>query len=123
MGSLLRRLLNLEDKMDSVLKMTKLFLVFVAICATTTATPIPTTNANGASQIDQSIPRILVVTGYGDGGSTKKTELWPKPESQCALADFPLEVVGAVGFWTAQGPVVCGGYGVSKCFLYKKNQW
>ena len=46
---LLRRLLNLEDTMEFGLKKAKLFLVFVAICATTTATPIPTTNANGAS--------------------------------------------------------------------------
>ena len=44
---LLRRLLNLEDTMEFGLKKAKLFLVFVAICATTTATPIPTTN--GAS--------------------------------------------------------------------------
>ena len=35
--------------MEFGLKKAKLFLVFVAICATTTATPIPTTNANGAS--------------------------------------------------------------------------
>merc|ERR1712004_503938 len=114
MGPLLRRLLNLEDTMESGLKMTtKLFLVFVAICATATATAIPTTNANGTSlsafltdlkeglgnllglvqrfemeqstQIDhttsestmandQSIPRILVVTGYGNGRYAKKTE-------------------------------------------------
>ena len=48
-------------------------------------------------------PRILVVTG--DGDSPKKMQLWPKPDSQCALpADYPLEVSGAVGFWTAQGP-------------------
>merc|ERR1711860_372801 len=46
---LLRRLLNLEDTMEFGLKKATLFLVFVAICATTTATPIPTTNANGAS--------------------------------------------------------------------------
>merc|ERR1711860_108262 len=71
-----------------------------------------------------AIPRILVVTGYvGLGVKTKKTEVWPKPESQCTLPDFPLEVSGAVGFWTAQGPVVCGGYGEDKCFLYKKHQW
>merc|ERR1712004_423585 len=154
MGPLLRRLLNLEDTMESGLKMTtKLFLVFVAICATATATAIPTTNANGESlsafltdlkqglenllglvqrfemeqsrQIDQTITRILVVTGsVGNGDSTKKTEVWPKPESQCALTDFPLEVYGAVGFWTAQGPMVCGGYGGgNKCILYKNNQW
>ena len=53
-----------------------------------------------------TVTRILVVTGY-----TKKTEVWPKPESQCALPDFPLEVGGTVGFWTAQGPMVCGGFG------------
>ena len=35
--------------MESGLKKAKLFLVFVAICATATATAIPTTNANGTS--------------------------------------------------------------------------
>ena len=62
----------------------------------------------------------------GHGGYPKKrfNRLWPKPESQCALPDFSLEVWGAVGFWTAQGPMVCGGNGGgSNCFLYKKNQW
>merc|ERR1711860_208005 len=69
-------------------------------------------------------PCILVVTGAGNGGYTKKTEVWPKPESQCSLLDFPLEVGGAVAFWTAQGPMVCGGYGgENKCFLYKNHQW
>ena len=64
-------------------------------------------------------PRILVVTGWEN-----KTELWPKPDSQCTLTDFPLDVYGAVGFWTAQGPAVCGGYeGGNKCFLFKENQW
>ena len=65
-----------------------------------------------------TVPRILVVTGY-----TRKTEVWPKPESQCALSYFPGGVGGAVGFWTAQGPMVCGGSGGNKCFLYKKHQW
>ena len=72
------------------------------------------------------MPRILVVTG--DGDSPKKMQLWPKPDSQCALpADYPLEVSGAVGFWTAQGPTVCGGYGerktLNKCFIYMEHQW
>ena len=67
-----------------------------------------------------TVTRILVVTGYGVG---RKTEVWPKPESQCTLPDFPLEVYGAVGFWTAQGPMVCGGWREDKCFLYKNNQW
>ena len=61
----------------------------------------------------------------GRGG--KKTELWPKPDSQCALPNFPLQVSGAVGFWTAQGPTVCGGWkrggSINKCFLYNEHQW
>jgi len=132
----------------------KTFLLFVAlICATTMATPLPPTTASGeplsaflgslkqglenllamvnrfengqSTQIDQSIPRILVVTGYGDNGYSKKTELWPKTDSQCALHDFPQSVAGAVGFWTAQGPTVCGGRGGgNKCFFYsKEHQW
>jgi len=63
------------------------------------------------------------VTGYGDNGYSKKTELWPKTDSQCALHDFPPSVAGAVGFWTAQGPTVCGGYKENKCFLYREHRW
>ena len=53
------------------------------------------------------------------------TEVWPKQDSQCTLQDFPLDVLNPVGFWTAQGPVVCGGYngGGNKCFIYKHRQW
>ena len=66
------------------------------------------------------MPRILVVGGPGG----EETELWPKPDSQCALSDFPLEVEHAVGFWTAQGPAVCGGDGGGNiCFFFKENQW
>jgi len=69
-----------------------------------------------------AITRILVVTGLVS--SAKKTEVWPKPESQCTLPDFPLQVVGAVAFWTTQGPMMCGGDGgENKCFLYKNHQW
>ena len=72
------------------------------------------------------MPRILVVGGHGEGGIIKKTELWPKPDSQCPLPNFPLKVSGAVGFWTAQGPTVCGGQDgeerhQNKCFLYRKH--
>merc|ERR1712141_397989 len=63
--------------------------------------------------------RIMIVTG-----DEKKAELWPKPDSQCALPDFPIRVSGAVGFWTAQGPTVCGGdVEENKCFLFEKHQW
>jgi len=128
----------------------KTILFFVAlICATTMATPLPPTTASGeplsaflaslkqglenllamvnrfengqSTQIDQSISRILVVGGLEE--FRKQTQLWPKPDSQCTLTDFPLEVSGAVGFWTAQGPTVCGGGG-NKCFFYsKEHQW
>merc|ERR1711860_459670 len=142
---LLRRLLNLEDTMEFGLKKAKLFLVFVAICATTTATPIPTTNANGASmsafltnlkqglenllgmvqrfemeqstQIDQTTPKILVV------GGRIKTEMWPGSKTQCDLPDFPIEIEGAVGFNTAKGPVICGGVRENRCLLLKQHQW
>ena len=67
------------------------------------------------------MPRILVVTGLVDSG--KNTELWPKSDSQCTLTDIPLDVYGAVGFLTAQGPAVCGGKRGNKCFLFKENQW
>jgi len=75
-----------------------------------------------------TVTRILVVGGIGE--FSKQTQLWPKPDYQCTLQDFPLEVSGAVGFWTAQGPTVCGGYnrdsrnGINKCFFYsKEHQW
>merc|ERR1712062_510405 len=148
MGPLLRRLLNLEETMEFGLKKAKLFLVFVAICATTTATPIPTTNANGASmsafltnlkhglenllamvqhfemeqstQIDQTTPKILVVGGNGAGN---KMELWPGSKTQCDLPDFPIIIVGAVGFNTAKGLVICGSFEENRCFLLKQHQW
>ena len=79
------------------------------------------------------MPRIFIVTGhtyvYGEKDRMNKSELWPKPESQCTLHDFPLDVYGAVGFWTAEGPTVCGGHGsggdkrLKKCFLYREHQW
>merc|ERR1712141_416372 len=76
-----------------------------------------------STQIDQPIPRILVVTGW-----EKKTELWSRPESQCPLPNFPRKVSWAVGFWTTQGPTVCGGFAEweeynNKCFLYRKHMW
>merc|ERR1711860_31734 len=130
------------------LKKAKLFLVFVAICATTTATPIPTTNANGASmsafltnlkqglenllgmvqhfemeqstQIDQTTPKIL---GVGGDDTRMKTELWPGSKTQCDLPDFPIEIRGPVGFNTAKGPVICGGHEENRCLILKQHQW
>ena len=63
------------------------------------------------------------------GGGNNKTELWPKLESECPLPNFPLEVARAVGLWTAQGPMVCGGRGgenfeaFNKCWLLKEHEW
>merc|ERR1712049_30479 len=136
--------------MGDGLKMVKLFLA-LALAMSVASQPLDTVATSGAATLSTqflnwvqvgfeaflvwarqgygeekntttAITRILVVTGHGY--SQKKTEVWPKPESQCTLPDFPLEVWGAVGFWTAQGPMVCGGYGGgNKCFLYKNHQW
>ena len=58
------------------------------------------------------------------GDDKNKTELWPKPDFQCPLPDFPLNVFAAVGFLTEQGPMVCGGLrGEKKCSLFKEHQW
>merc|ERR1719414_2469705 len=59
---------------------------------------------------------------------TKKTELIPSIENECPLPDFPISLRGAVGFTTAQGPVVCGGYkedrSINKdCFLFDGQDW
>ena len=64
------------------------------------------------------VTKVLVVSGY-----TRKTEIWPRPKTQCALPDYPLEVRGAVGFMTALGPAVCGGYKEKRCFVYQQHQW
>merc|ERR1711860_365616 len=131
------------------LKMVKLFLAF-ALAMSVASQPLDTVATSGAATLSTQFlnwvqggfeaflvwarqgygeekntttarPRILVVTG--GRYSQKKTEVWPKPESQCTLPDFPLKVSGAVGFWTAQGPMVCGGDEVNECFLYKNHQW
>ena len=61
----------------------------------------------------------------GEDGRKKKTEIWPRPDSQCPLPNLPIDVYGAVGFWTAQGPTVCGGFkeGGKKCFVFTEHQW
>ena len=67
----------------------------------------------------------MVVSGLYRG-YTKKTEIWPKPKTQCALANFPHKVSGAVGFRTALGPTICGGLDKrreKRCFVYKQHQW
>merc|ERR1712049_101459 len=105
-------LTNLKQGLENLLGLVQRFEI-----DQTTPTTTESTMAN-----DQSITRILVVTGLGS--SAKKTEVWPKPESQCTLPDFPLGVRGAVAFWTTQGPMMCGGDGgENKCFLYKNHQW
>ena len=78
----------------------------------------------GVTTSTQLAHRILVVTGQKANKRVTETELWPKPESQCALPNCPLEAFTAVGFWTAQGPTVCGGVGGgNRCFIYKEHQW
>ena len=77
----------------------------------------------------------MVVSGTRQGGKkTKKTELiWTaRPNSKCALEDFPLEVSGAAAFQSDDGPVICGGrHGRNRenihsnqCFLFNfTQQW
>jgi len=107
-----------ESKEDNVSMFKELGRLFLALAWMSVASqPLDNIATSGAATLPTqllntttTIPRILVVTGRGSR-SQKKTEVWPKPESQCALPDFPLEVGGTVGFWTAQGPMVCGGFG------------
>ena len=65
----------------------------------------------------------------GDGdveiGKRIGYELWPGSKTQCDLPDFPQvpTLIGAVGFNTAQGPVICGGFEENRCFILKQHQW
>ena len=65
------------------------------------------------------VAKVLVVSGWKGGDYRWKPEIWPRPKTQCALPDYPLRVVGAVGFMTALGPVVCDG----ECLVYQQHQW
>ena len=68
---------------------------------------------------------IMVVSGYGQEGYINKTEIWSHPPKlQCPLQDFPLYLEGAVGFITAQDPVLCGGRGdliSNQCYVFNKG--
>ena len=60
----------------------------------------------------------------GGDATEMKTELWP--DSECTMPIVPLAFLFAVGFWTIQGPTVCGGIGGGKtCLIYKDHhhQW
>ena len=71
------------------------------------------------------IQNILVVTGTTEDGTrhpisgnkylitTQKVEIWSPQKTQCVVPDFPVATHTSVGFWTAQGPTVCGGGGYS----------
>ena len=65
------------------------------------------------------------MSGVGVGVG-KKTEIWSHPQTtktQCALPDFPFKVNGAVGFMTALGPAMCGGWREKRCFVLNQHQW
>ena len=63
------------------------------------------------------------MTGFDTYYRQIETEVWPELESQCTLPNFPLPGGGAFGFWTAQGPTVCGIRYDIKCFFFKEHQW
>merc|ERR1712156_97740 len=90
------------------------------------------------------IQNILVVTGSTEDGTrhplsgnkykivSQKVEIWSQQKTQCVVPDYPVAVSSAVGFWTAQGPTVCGGssYTIyhleeSPCYFFnnKQHQW
>merc|ERR1712012_735448 len=79
---------------------------------------------------NSSYTKVLVVTGL-PRTNAKKTELIPlipSSQNECPLPDFPISLDGAVGFTTAQGPVVCGGYKedgsiIKDCFILKGQDW
>ena len=86
------------------------------------------------------IQNILVLTGNIWKGTrhplsgrkiiytSNTAEIWSQEKTQCSVPDFPLEVDGAVGFWTEEGPTVCGGgaYSINnQCYFFnnRQRQW
>ena len=79
-----------------------------------------------------AVTKMLVVSGQPS--AARKTELMDlaKPNINCALPDFPIDLSGAVGFNSAEGPMVCGGDQADPkgiftnindgCFLLNNNQ-
>ena len=76
------------------------------------------------------VTKMLVVSGYPRSSSIK-TELIDigRPNINCDLPDFPIQVFGAVGFNSTKGPTICGGYKsdlsvTNECFtLNYDHQW
>ena len=76
------------------------------------------------------VTKMLVVSGFPLGSSIK-TELIAigRPNLICDLPDFPIKVAGAVGFNSAKGPTICGGFKsdrsvTNECFtLNYDHQW
>ena len=96
--------------------------------------PTTTTSTTTTTTLTTTVPKILVMSSiktFVEIGTT--TKIWSQPKAHCALPNFPYRVVGSVGFWTAQGPTVCGGYrdrtgylvkSDKRCFyLNQKHQW
>jgi len=79
----------------------------------------------------KNVTKILIIGGGTDAGLTTKTELinlgLSAPKENCTLPDYPLEVYGAVGFYTDQGPTVCGGESnykrIKECYTLLSNGW
>ena len=73
---------------------------------------------------NSSIWKVLVVSGNEKEGLSKKTEVISSSENEkCALQEFPLEIRGAVGFLSSQGPVVCGGRDLNNFFNNQNDSW
>jgi len=85
-----------------------------------------------SNNVNSSYTKVLVVTG-APRAKAKKTELIPSSQNEdCHLPDFPISLINAVGFPTAQGPIICGGLKADwkgdwsnnkECFILNGQGW
>ena len=66
----------------------------------------------------------MVTSGY-PSSSARKTEIVDVANGlTCSdMADFPVQLIGAVGANLGGTPVVCGGSSSEKCFRFKNSVW
>merc|ERR1719350_946850 len=81
------------------------------------------TNNCGDNSDEESCEKasmVMIASGY-----TRKTEIVDLANGlTCSdLAEFPVELSGAVGANLGGTPVVCGSYSSEKCFRFKNSGW
>jgi len=82
-----------------------------------------------STQIDQSMSKLLILTGYPDAKKVEVVDL-QNPLNSCILPEeFPTRLSGAVGGFTKDGPLLCGGYNIdtyprsNACFTLKDSKF